>query len=219
MKTTILVLVMFITCNAITTAQTYKGKAWHDSVQTIPGKIQCEFYDEGGQGIAYNDFDATNNGSGKLNPNDGTYLNTFRMNEGVDISYTKTNKIDNNPYNVVEPQMGQLYVGWTEPGEWINYTVEIKKAGTYQVSLMYTANADGRIALSLDGKDISGKLLVRSTYSFKDTIAWRQWHHWNKAENLATIILPKGRHIVTLHTVEHGNMNYDYLEFTLLKQH
>ena len=37
-------------------------------------------------------------GSGKLNPNDGTFLNTFRMNEGVDISYTKTNNIDNIPY-------------------------------------------------------------------------------------------------------------------------
>ena len=217
MKTTALCLVLFIVCSARTGAQTYRGKAWHDSLQTIPGKIQCEFYDEGGQGIAYNDSDATNNGSGKLNPNDGTYYNTFRMNEGVDISYTKANNVDNNPYNVVEPLMNQLYVGWTRPGEWINYTVQIAEAGTYRVSLMYTANADGKIALSLDGKDLSGKLLVRSTYSFKDTVAWRQWHHWNKADNLATVVLPEGKHILTLHTVDHGNMNYDYLEFTLVQ--
>ena len=218
MKTTALCLVLFIVCSARTSAQPYRGKAWHDSLQTIPGKIQCEFYDEGGQGIAYNDSDGTNNGSGKLNPNDGTYYNTFRMNEGVDISYTKANSVDNNPYNVVEPLMNQLYVGWTRPGEWINYTVQIAEAGTYRVSLMYTANADGKIALSLDGKDLSGKLLVRSTYSFKDTVAWRQWHHWNKAENLATVTLPEGKHVLTLHTMETGGMNYDYLEFTLLKQ-
>lgn len=217
MKTSIFYLFMFIMCTVSIGAQTYKGKAWHDSLQTIPGKIQCELYDEGGQGIAYNDSDAVNNGSGRLNPDDGTYYNTFRMNEGVDISYTKTNTTDNNPYNVVEPLMNQLYVGWTKPGEWINYTIEIKKAGTYQVSLMYTANADGKIALSLDGKDISGNLLVRSTFSFKETVPWRQWHHWNKAENFAIIILPEGKHILTLHTVENGNMNYDYLEFTLLK--
>jgi hypothetical protein len=204
-------------CSIDITAQTYKGKAWHDSVQTIPGKIQCEYYDEGGQGIAYSDSDSLNNGSGKLNPNDGIYLNTFRMNEGVDISYTKTNTVDNNAYNIVEPLMNQLYVGWTKPGEWINYTVEIKKAGTYLVSLMYTANADGKISLSLDGKDISGKLLVRSTFNFKDTVAWRQWHHWNKIENLATITVPEGKHMLTLYTVENGNMNYDYLEWTFLK--
>ncbi len=217
MRTNLFYLILLIMSNIGVFAKDYKGHAWHDSIQTIPGKIQCEFYDEGGQGIAYNDSDAVNNGSGRLNPNDGTYYNTFRMNEGVDISYTKTNNTDNNPYNVVEPAMKQLYVGWTKPGEWINYTVEIKKAGTYQVTLMYTANADGKISLSLDGKDISGNLLVRSTYSFKETVQWRQWHHWNKAENLATIILPEGKHILTLHTVENGNMNYDYLEFTLIK--
>ena len=210
----LLVLIVFST-NAF--AQQYRGHAWHDSVQTIPGQIQCELYDEGGQGIAYNDSDAVNNGSGKLNPNDGTFLNTFRMNEGVDISYTKTNNTDNNPYNLVEPLTKQLYVGWTEPGEWINYTIDITKAGTYQLALMYTANADGKISLSLDGIDISGRLLVRSTYNHKETVPWRQWHHWNKAENFATITLPEGRHILTLHTVDNGNMNYDYLEFTLLK--
>jgi hypothetical protein len=59
--------------------------------------------------------------------------------------------------------------------------------------------------------------LVRSTFSFKETVPWRQWHHWNKAENLATITLPEGKHILTLRTVENGNMNYDYLEFMLLR--
>jgi hypothetical protein len=43
------------------------GRAWNDSTQQIPGKIQCEFYDQGGEGIAYHDTDSINNGSGKLN--------------------------------------------------------------------------------------------------------------------------------------------------------
>src|SRR6478672_3255362 len=89
----------------------YHAKLWQ--LQTIPGKIQCELYDRGGESVSYHDTDSINNGSGKLNPANGNYLNEFRMKEGVDISYTKSNNVDSNPYNKVEPVIGQLYVGWT----------------------------------------------------------------------------------------------------------
>jgi hypothetical protein len=60
---------------------------------------------------------------------DGTYLNQFRMDEGVDISYTKFHdQIDNSPYDLVQPPENQLYVGWTEPGEWFNVTVQVAHA-------------------------------------------------------------------------------------------
>ena len=104
----------------------YKGKPWNKHAQLIPGKIQCEWYDLGGEGIGYHDKDSINNGSGKLNPANGTFLNEFRMKEGVDISYTKARDIDNNPYNLVEPFIGDLYVGWTEPNEWINFSIKVK---------------------------------------------------------------------------------------------
>jgi hypothetical protein len=190
----------------------YRGK-----VQQIPGKVQCEFYDLGGEGVAYHDTDSINNGSGKLNPANGTFLNEFRMAEGVDISYTKSNDIDNSPYNVVEPQMGDLYAGWTEPGEWINYTVKVNKTGTYQVGLMYTASGNGGISLALDGKDLGGELMVPSTRNDQEPVAWRQWHHWNRIDSLAVVKLKKGIHLLTLNTVSHGNMNFDYLEFKILK--
>src|ERR1700722_9674179 len=80
----------------------------------IPGRVQCAYYDLGGEGIAYHDTTAKNEGSGGLNPADGSYLNEFRMNEAVDTSYTKFHDaIDNNPYNTVVPEENQLYVGWT----------------------------------------------------------------------------------------------------------
>jgi hypothetical protein len=194
----------------------YNGKPWNDSIQQIPGKIQCEFYDRGGEGIAYHDHDSINNGSGKLNPANGTFLNEFRINEGVDISYTKSNDIDNNPYNVVSPVMNQLYVGWTEPGEWINYSVKVNKSGTYNIGLMYTASGTGGISLTLDGKQLTSEIVIPSTRNDQETIAWRQWHHWNRIDSLATVKLKKGIHILTLKTVSNGNMNYDYLEFRLI---
>ena len=69
-------------------------KPWKGVPQVIPGRIECEWYDEGGEGVAYHDSDKVNHGSGSLNPANGKYLNEFRMKEGVDISYTKSGGID-----------------------------------------------------------------------------------------------------------------------------
>lgn len=179
--------------------------------QQIPGRIECELYNTGGEGKAYHDSDEVNNGSGKLNPANGTFLNEFRMREGVDISYTKEKNIDNTIYNKVQPEMNSLYVGWTVPGEWVKYDVVVARDGGYDVALMYTANGDGAIILEVDGsQELSADIM--STNDPADTIAWRQWHHWNKA-NIGYIKLKKGKHILTLKTVENGNMNFDYLEF------
>ncbi len=212
-------LVMLILFGGIPLSSSNKdhSKAWNGAAQHLPGKVQCEWYDRGGEGVAYHDRDSINNGSGKLNPANGTFLNEFRMHEGVDISYTKTGEIDNNPFNLVEPEMGQLYVGWTDPGEWINYSVTVDKTGFYKVGLMFTASGDGGIALDLDGRKLTGELKIPSTRNEKEPVAWRQWHHWNRIDSLTTVKLNKGAHLLTLKTVANGNMNYDYLDFKMLK--
>jgi hypothetical protein len=103
----------------------YAGVPFHDSVhdggpQRIPGRVQCAYFDLGGEGVAYHTLDKRNQGSGGLNPANGTYLNQFRMNEAIGTSYTKYHDaIDLNPFNTVQPPEGELYVGWTTPGEWI----------------------------------------------------------------------------------------------------
>ncbi len=200
-------------------ASQYQGKPFHDSKyqggpQRIPGKVFCAYYDVGGEGIAYHDTDAKNNGSGGLNPADGTYLNQFRMNEGVDTSYTKFHdQIDNNPYNLVQPSEGQLYVGWTEPGEWFNLTVEVERAGVYTIDLLYTSNRGGEISFDLNGQKLTGPVNVVSTNNAADPIAWRQWHHWNIMKNLVEVKLPKGVNVLTVHVVSGGNMNFAYLDF------
>jgi hypothetical protein len=198
-------------------SQGYPGRPWNSHAQELPGRIQCEWYDQGGEGVAYHDTDSINNGSGKLNPVDGTFLNEFRMGEGVDISYTKPAPVDVHPYNKVEPVMKELYVGWTVAGEWINYTVKVTKTGAYTVALMYSASGDGEISLSVDGNDLTGRLSIPSTRAEEETVEWRQWHHWNRVKSLATVALKKGVHLLTLKTVSYGNMNFDYVEFQLKK--
>ena len=191
-----------------------QGKPWNNKPQPIPGRVECEWYDKGGEGIAYHDADSINNGSGKLNPANGDFLNEFRMHEGADISYTKPGGIDDNPFNKKEPALHQLYLGWTQPGEWTNYTVQVNETALYKLAVMYTSNAGGVIALDIDGKPAAAQLKISSTYNARDTVAWRQWHHWNKLDSLTSVKMKKGIHVLTLHIVETGNMNFDYLEFT-----
>lgn len=197
----------------------YKGSPYQDShhhggVQQIPGRVECAFYDRGGEGVAYHDTDAKNSGSGGLNPADGTYLNQFRMDEGVDTSYTKFHdQIDNNPYERVQPPENQLYVGWTVPGEWFNITVNVAHTGVYIADLLYTSNRGGAIAIDVNGKDATGPITIESTFNASDPIAWRQWHHWNVAHGLVKLRLPAGKNILTVHILRGGNMNLAYFDF------
>ncbi|GHT72211.1 hypothetical protein AGMMS50262_00200 [Bacteroidia bacterium] len=212
----LIIILSLISCNS----NKYKGIPYEDEnykpgAQAIPGKVYCAYYDLGGEGVAYHDVTPKNHGSGELNPVDGSYLHSFRINESVDISYTKENDTDNSVYNFVDPPLGALYVGWTVPEEWTKYTVSVKESGIYKVSLLYTSNKGGRISLSVNDKDATGAIDIASTYVPEDSLAWRQWHHWNIANDFAEISLKKGKQTITLHTVENGEMNYLWLDFEL----
>jgi len=192
----------------------YEDSRYHGGAQKIPGKVECAFYDRGGEGVAYHDSDSKNSGSGALNPADGSYLNEFRKNEGVDTSYTKFHdEIDNSPYETLQPPENQLYVGWTEPGEWFNLTVQVAHAGIYTADLLYTSNRGGSISLDVNGSPATPALAIHSTFNAADPIAWRQWHHWNVMQNLARLRLPAGTSVLTIHIVEGGNMNLAYFDF------
>lgn len=201
----------------------YGGVPFHDSAhrggpQVIPGRVQCAYYDLGGEGVAYHTADTRNKGSGALNPADGTYLNEFRMNEAVGTSYTKFHDaIDRNPFNLVQPPEGLLYVGWTSPGEWFRVTVKVDSAGVYAVDLLYTSNRGGRISLDVDGKPLAPAIDILSTRSAAETIPWRQWHHWNLMRDIAEVRLPEGVCVLTLRIVSEGNMNLAYLDFSRRK--
>ena len=203
----------------------YKGTPYHDSsvqggAQAIPGKVYCAYYDLGGEGVAYHDSDAVNHGSGELNPADGSYLHEFRMKEGVDTSFTKFKlnpPTDDNPYDKVVPPAEMLYVGWTEPGEWFNVTVQAAKAGEYSADLLYTSNRGGSISLDVNGEPATGPLTIVSTFDAADPVAWRQWHHWNLAPGIAKVKLPKGKSVITVHILTEGQMNLATFDFKVAR--
>jgi hypothetical protein len=180
----------------------YKGKPWRGKMQVIPGKITAAYYDTGGEGVAYHDTDAKNQGSGSLNRGPEE-KNNFRKDEGVDISYTKAafDRFADGKVLAID----HYYIGWTKAGEWVKYTVDVKKPGTYQVNMLASSNnKNAEISLSVNGADNTGLIVVEST---------GHWHTWKMYENVAEIKLDQGPQVMTLKFVKEGNMNVQYLEF------
>jgi hypothetical protein len=201
--------------------QPFADARYQGGPQKIPGTVMCAYYDLGGEGVAYHDTTPKNLGSGRLNPLDGNYLNEFRHDEGVDTSYTKfgkSTKIDDNPFDLVTPPPNLLYVGWTEPGEWFNLTVDVAETGTYTADILYTSNRGAEISFDVNGKPIGPKVVLTSTANPADPIAWRQWHHWNLAKSAANFQLPKGKNLITVHIEKNGNINLATLDFHRVTQ-
>jgi endoglucanase Acf2 len=105
----------------------------------IPGKVEAEHYDLGGEGIAYHDADAVNWGV------------PFRSAEGVDIE--ASNDVG-----------GGYNIGWIEDGEWVEYTIDVLESGTYKI-VPYTASVPGggKLHVEFNGVDLTGLVDVPVT--------------------------------------------------------
>jgi endoglucanase len=196
----------------------YQGEAFTDTLhsagpQVIPGKVECALYDMGGEGIAYHDFEIENRGSGGLNkepihkrPHATAYDWEFRIKEGVDLSYAKDFADFNHLNNYYIPKVNQLYIGWTENNEWVNYTVDVKVAGNYRIDALYAFN-DSTITFDVDQQLASTCKLPLNTGSY---------HSWNKSEIGNITFSEPGLHLLTFH-YNKGN-NFAYFEFTLIEK-
>jgi len=192
----------------------YPGKPFQGRVQPIPGQLECEFYDEGGEGVAYHETDGRNHGSGELNKG-GADRDNFRKDEHVDISYTKADW-DNSAFNRVPQELGRFYLGWTATGEWVRYTVDITKAGRYSLGVMYTSRYDGGILLRCNERAAGPPIRLASTADVRDER--RNWHHWNYHQQPDAVFLPAGRHVLTILILDPGNLNLDRIDFTLAQE-
>jgi beta-glucanase (GH16 family) len=110
----------------------------------IPGTVQAENYDTGGQGLGY-DVSSTN----------GT-ANNYRS-DGVDLEVTTDTG-------------GGYNVGWTASGQWFRYTVNVATAGTYTVTFRVaapTAVTDAFHLSSTGGTNLSGNVNVPATGGYQ----------------------------------------------------
>ncbi len=115
---------------------------YHDGPIPVPGTVEAEDYDTGGEGLTFHDLDKQNLGG------------AYRPDEPVDI------------YD----RLGDGYhIGNALPGEWCEYSIHVERKGLYEIEL-HTASlqGDGRYQLWI-GEQQSDTIRVPVTYSQLET--------------------------------------------------
>ena len=112
---------------------------------TIPGIVEAEAFDEGGNGTAYYD-DSPGSETGE----------TFRDNEDVDIE--ACSDVD-----------GGYNIGWATAGEWLEYAVDVDHTGKYNLEVRVACDGDGRtLDLQIGDQKIDG-------IAIPNTDGWQTW--------------------------------------------
>jgi len=115
---------------------------FHGTEKLLPGKVQAEDFDNGGEGFAYHDVDAAN-----LGPS--TYRAT-----GVDLNANTT-------------EDGTTAVGWIEQDEWLTYSVKLIRNTTGSLNFRVGSIYSGKgFEVQVDDKIIARNVVVPNTQSW-----------------------------------------------------
>jgi hypothetical protein len=130
----------YIDISLIKSPQPYTGTA-----VAVPGIIQAENYDLGGEGIAFHDLGAIN------------VHGQYRTTEGVDIE------------NCTDAGTG-YNVGDLQIGEWMLYTVNVTQGGNYDFLFRVASTATGKtFHVEVDDVNVTGAVQVPNTGG------WQTW--------------------------------------------
>ncbi|MDO5481504.1 MAG: endo-1,4-beta-xylanase [Bacteroidaceae bacterium] len=154
----------------------YKG------VVSIPGIIQAENFDKGGEGFTFHDADAEDEGDASYRTDD----------EGVDV--VKGN--------------GGSVLGYTAVGEWYEYSINVKEAGKYSCEATVSSGTTGsgfNVGLVKDGKVTTlCRISVPQTGS-------NSWDTYKVVKSTFNANLEEGEQILRI-TISGANCNIDKLE-------
>jgi hypothetical protein len=127
------------------------------SAFSVPGTIDAADFDDGGAGVAYSDVTPGNQG---------------RAYRSTDV-------------DVQRSAGGGYNIGWTRAGEWVQYTVNVAKAGTYNLQLRVASARTASIQLT------SGD--ATANVSVPNTGGWQSWRVVS-----APLALAAGRQVLTV---------------------
>lgn len=154
----------------------------------ITEPIFCAEFDYGKNNFAYSDAVVANYSMEFSSWNEGWGM----RNDGVDIEACYDVE-PNNGYNV----------GWTEDGEWMQYSLTTDSAAIYDLQVRHASGAGGsNIHFEVNGVNVSGSLKLPATGG---------WDVWETA-TFENILIPEGEIRIRL-VIENGGSNLNYFLF------
>jgi len=166
----------------------YTAKSFKEN-KIAPGTtLYAVDYDLGANGIAYYDKDTANYRISTEGNNVGNRGDGYR-NDGVDIYK------DNSHYN-------RWYVGHTEEGEWLQYTINIKAKTTYTLQLSYAGKEDGELSITDGNASIAKAIKLSAT---GDETGW-------KTVDVKSIAFTPGVHHLRV-LINKGGFNFSSIRF------
>jgi len=179
----------------------YTGKPYTGTPQVIPGIIQAATYDiapGGAKEITFSYHGDAKTTAYRTSP-DSIGL------AGFGNGHVSTTGQPEAP--------DQVYVGWTETGEWLKYTVRVAESGTYLLGGKFAAGGKGtKISVTFTPQLTTGPIEIPTTAGYQPGV--EVYHVWEKLDHLAEITLPAGTFVMTFKIEEDSGLNLQYLSFT-----
>ena len=164
----------------------YNERKPHKTI-TLPGTLQMEDFDEGGEGLTYHDKDTKNEGT-----------TAYRTDsEGVDL-------VTGN---------GGYAIGYSSSGEWLEYTVNIAESGIYSYEAFASCGNNNNPAFTVSLMD-DGKATPLFQISVPQTDNGT-WATYKSLKGTIGVPLEAGTHILRV-TVDRSDGNLDKIIFTRL---
>jgi hypothetical protein len=190
------------------TGTPHLGTAW-----PIPGRIDFENFDEGGQGIGWSVDDHTGNfGIGGCGGND--YRNDLphpqicKTNGPGEVDTFTAGPMQGGLYpSEAMPQ--SLYIGYTHGVDWVKLTVNVREAGTYRLSSTWASEPGGAGAIHF-------QVLMNDVMKADVTLdGTGGYHNWIAYDDFAEVQLEAGVQVLQF-AVKSMHLNYDYLQLSLV---
>lgn len=164
----------------------------------VPGRIYSPDFDLGLAGVAYSDADEENTGHSPKN--EGNRGHRYR-NDGVDIKHSTDDPAMTNGYQVTN----------TEKGEWLQYTINVNKSGTYHIKARVTGDKGAVRLLYFKDTPPDNKSRPVSAIGTIMVPATNDENQW-KTVSLGKIKLSKGKNVLRL-VIDEGGFDLGFIDF------
>lgn len=175
----------------------YAGRPHGGVPQAVPGTIEAEAYDvapDAAEGVSF-----SFRGGGKAGP--------FRMQpDAIGIGVIGADHVHSDGSHL---PVGGFYLGWTQDGQWMRYTVEVAEAGVYAIGGRFAAGGTGSRLELRCGDGPAAVFTIPSSEGFQPQV--EVYHVWQRLDALAEITLPAGRQLLTLTIARADGLNIDHL--------